>query len=277
MDYGTHSCFGKLKWVLMHRPEEELQLVTDPSSWGFRARPNWKKARKEFDALYDLLKSEKVKVDLVEVGPDVPPPNLYFTRDLGVCTTNGLILSYFRHEYRQGEELFLEVMGDRLEIPLFGMIRDGYFEGGDLVYLNDKVVAVGLNHRTNKAGFEQVCEFMDEVVIPVIHEKDVHLDAFFMVIDESLALVYEQAISDDFLTFLAGNDVDIISLTAAQQKRFAADMILLEEDKVIMGDDCEEMIPLLEEKGVDVISVSLRELKKGSGGPGSLTLTLLRK
>ncbi|MCD4740515.1 hypothetical protein K8R43_04985 [archaeon] len=277
MDYGIHSCFGRLRWVLMHKPEEELQLVTDPSSWGFQARPNWNKATKEFNALYDVLKGEKVKIDLIEVGPDVPPPNLYFTRDLGVCTTNGIILSYFRHEYRQGEELFLEAMADQLDIPVFGIVRDGYFEGGDLVFLNDKAVAIGLKQRTNQAGFQQMCEFLDHVAVPALHEEDVHLDAFFNVLNDSLALAYERALSTDFLTFLCGNDIDVIPLTAFQQRHFAADVILLEENKVIIGDDCDEMIPTLKKHGVEVISLPMRELKKGSGGPGSLILPLLRK
>lgn len=276
MEYGIRSAFGKLRHVLMHRPSEELQLVTDPSAWGFKARPNWEKASEEFDAFVETLKSEGVKVTLVESASDVPPPNLYFARDLGLCTRNGLILSYFRHEYRQGEELFLEFMGDRLEIPVFAQIRNGYFEGGDLVLINDRVAAIGIGHRTNRAGFGQLCEFLDEVAIPVLHGKDTHLDAFFSMVDESLAVAYERVLSDDFLTFLAGLDIDLVSLTFNQQKRFAADMLRIDTDKVMIGDDCEETIPLLEERGVDVIPVSVKELKKGNGGPGSLALTLLR-
>ena len=84
----------------MHRPFEELDLVMDPSAWGFNSRPNKEVASKEFDELVDLLESENVKVDLVNVGDDVPPPNLYYTGDLGICTSNGFVLAYFRHEYR---------------------------------------------------------------------------------------------------------------------------------------------------------------------------------
>ncbi|MCD6414945.1 MAG: hypothetical protein J7L23_04955 [Candidatus Diapherotrites archaeon] len=275
MEYGTKSCFGKLKRVLMHKPGEELELITDPSVWGFRARPNWKKASEEMDKLINVLKEEGVKVDLVEVGPDVPPPNLYFTKDLGVCSVNGLVLSYFRHEYRQGEELFLEAMGDRLGIPVFGRIINSYFEGGDFVQITDDVIAVGLNNRTNQDGFEQLCEFFNKVMLPVFHKEETHLDSIFGIVDDSLAVAYEPSLPAAFKTFLSGRNFELISLKDKQE--FAPDFITLEPDKVIIDESCNELNNVLEDYGVDVIKVGVSELKKGSGGPGSFILTLLRK
>mgnify|MGYP006282195363 CR=1 FL=1 len=276
MEYGVRSCFGKLRRVLMHRPSEELQLVTDPSSWGFKARPNWQEAGEEFDALVDVLKAENVSVELIDVGSDVPPPNLYFTRDLGLCTTNGLLLANFRTEYRQGEELFLQFMSDSLDIPVFGRIMHGYLEGGDIEFVSDRVVAIGLNYRTNQEGFEQACEFLDEVVFPVIHDKETHLNSIFSMVDVDLALVYESALSKEFLTFLSGNNIETVSLGYQQQSRFGADILRLEADKVVMCGDCDKLSFDLEKRGVDVIPVKMDELKKGFGGPGSLALSLLR-
>lgn len=277
MEYGIKSCFGRLKWALMHNPGEELELVTDPRAWGFKARPNWEKAQKEMEDLIDILKSEGVKVDLIEVGPDVPPPNLYFTKDLGVCTTNGFLISYFRHEYRQGEELFLEAMSDRLDIPIFGRILNAYFEGGDFVQISDDVVAVGLNHRTNQDGFKQLCEFFDKIVLPVFHNEKTHLDSIFGVVDESLAILHESSLPKQFLTFLNGRNFDTIYLNDEEKAKFASDFILLEQDKIILGEDCKEVRGTLEDYGVDVITVNVSELKKGNGGPGSFVLPLLRK
>ena len=94
MKYGVYHCFGKLRWVVMHRPGEELKLIKEPSEWGFISKPNEHIAGKEFDALLHKLRSERVKVELID-SEDVPPPNIYYTRDLGLCTKNGIILANF--------------------------------------------------------------------------------------------------------------------------------------------------------------------------------------
>ena len=275
-EYGTVKAFGRLRSVLMHRPYYEFDLVKDPSKWGFMAKPNKDKAAAEFDSLVDVLKQNGVEVHTVQTSR-APPPNLYYTRDLGVCTTNGLILANFRATYRQGEELYLQIMADELGIPIFGEIRNVFFEGGDLVQIDDTTAAVGLE-RTSFGGYQEISEFVDMELLPVPHREEfAHLDVVFNMVSEQLCVACSKALPSEFTDFLAAEEIEITDITIEQEKELSADVLMLEPNKVIIGEACTDAIKALEAKGVDVIPVPLHELKKGKGGPGCLTFTLLRK
>ena len=275
-EYGTKKAFGKLRSVLMHRPYHEFALVENPSKWGFSSKPNKDLAAEEFDDLVDILKENQVDVHKVQTSR-APPPNLYYTRDLGMCTTNGIVLANFRAPYRQGEELYLQIAADELGIPIFGTIRNVFFEGGDYVQIDDNTAALGLE-RSNYGGYEEVSEFVDSDILPVPHsEQFVHLDVIFNMVNRGLCVACTGALPEEFTGFLSGEDIEIVDITVEQQKLLSSDVLMLEPNKVIIGEDCLQTIKELEKHGVDVIPTSLHELKKGNGGPGCMTLTLLRK
>ena len=275
-EYGTHDAFGKLRFVMMHRPYYEFDLIEDPSKWGFSGKPNKDIAAEEFDDLVNILKKNQVHVHKVQTSR-APPPNLYYTRDLGLCTTNGIVLANFRAPYRQGEELYLQIMADELGIPIFGNIRNVFFEGGDFVQIDDTTAALGLE-RSSYGGYEEVSEFVDVDILPVPHsEKFVHLDVIFNMVRPDLCVACTEALPEEFIGFLDGEGIDIIDISIDQQKQLGSDVLMLEPNKVIIGEDCVLTIKELEKRGVDVIPTSLHELKKGKGGPGCITFTILRK
>lgn len=275
-DYGTKKAFGKLRAVLMHRPYYEFELIGDPSQWGFASKPNKDIAAKEFDNLVDVLKKEDVDIYKVQTNR-APPPNLYYTRDLGLCTTNGIVLANFYATYRQGEELYLQITAQELGIPVFGKLRDTYFEGGDFVRINDTTAALGLQ-RSSYGGYEDVSEFVDVNLLPVPHsEKFTHLDVVFNMVNPNLCVACTRALPSEFTDFLKQESVSIIDITVAQQKMLSSDVLMLDNNRVIIGEECTKTIKAMEKEGVDVLPIPLHELKKGKGGPGCLTLPLLRK
>ena len=275
-DYGTKKAFGKLRAVLMHRPYYEFELIDDPDKWGFASKPNKDIAAKEFDSLVDVLKGEGVAVYKVQTDR-APQPNLYYTRDLGLCTSNGIVLANFYAPYRKGEELYLQITAQELGIPVFGKLRDTYFEGGDFVRINDTTAALGLE-RSSYGGYEDVSEFVDVNLLPVPHlEKFTHLDVVFNMINPHLCVACTRALPAEFLDFLKQEKIEIIDITVAQQKLLSSDVLMLKENKVLIGEECKQTIRKLEKAGTDVMPIPMHELKKGKGGPGCLTLSLLRK
>ncbi len=275
-EYGAKKAFGKLRSVLMHRPYHELELVGDPDKWGFASKPNKDIAAKEFDNLVDILKENKVDVYKVQTDR-APPPNLYYTRDLGLCTSNGIVLANFYANYRQGEELYLQITAQELGIPVFGKLRDTYFEGGDFVQISDSTAALGLQ-RSSYGGYEDVSEFVDVDLLPVPHsEKFAHLDVVFNMVGPKLCVACTKALPAEFIDFLKQEKIDIIDITVAQQKELSSDVLMLKGGRAIISDECTKTIRELEKRGADVIPIPLHELKKGKGGPGCLTLPLLRK
>ncbi|HHU55407.1 MAG TPA: arginine deiminase [Acholeplasmataceae bacterium] len=90
-----------------------------------------------------------------------PMPNLYFTRDPFAVIGNGISLNKMYTETRRREGIYGEyifkyhpIYGND-NIPLFYNRNDkATIEGGDIIILNDEIIAVGISERTHPAGIE---------------------------------------------------------------------------------------------------------------------------
>lgn len=98
--------------------------------------------------LVDLIKSDNQFVlD--------PIPNLYFTRDPFACIGNGVSLNSMYSRTRRRETLFGKYVLENHpdfggNIPFYYKRENPYFiEGGDILVLSNKVLAVGISQRTS--------------------------------------------------------------------------------------------------------------------------------
>ncbi len=144
------------------------------------------------DSLVDLI------TDNSELVAD-PMPNLYFTRDPFACIGNGVSLNRMYSVTRNRETIYGEYIFKYH--PDFKGQVDKYFdryaefhiEGGDILNLNDKVLAIGISQRTQPDAIEMLARkiFHDEnATIETILAFDIpssrafmHLDTVFTQID----------------------------------------------------------------------------------------------
>jgi len=127
-----------------------------------------------------------------------PMPNLYFTRDQGAFVGNGLTVHHMSTKARRREALLLEYMYrfDRdlaqPDTPLWYDYDDPYsLEGGDILVLSNKIVAVGLSQRTTAAGIETFASKLlghssfEKILVFEIPKKRafMHLDTVFTMVD----------------------------------------------------------------------------------------------
>ena len=128
-----------------------------------------------------------------------PMPNLYFTRDPFACIGNGVSLNKMFSVTRNRETIYGEYIFEYH--PEYKGQVDKYFdrydeyhiEGGDVLNLNNKILAVGISQRTSAGAIEELslnlfkdeeCE-IDTVLafnIPVCRAF-MHLDTVFTQID----------------------------------------------------------------------------------------------
>lgn len=88
-----------------------------------------------------------------------PVPSLYFTRDISICIGNGMIVSSMSMPFRKREALMMRYIHKYCEgfkgAPLWYDYDLGYsVEGGDILVLSDKVLAVGYGQRTSLGAIE---------------------------------------------------------------------------------------------------------------------------
>ena len=148
----------------------------------------------------------------------LPNPNYYFMRDPAAVVQNGVIASQMKFPGRQGETHAIRMIFEHH--PLF---RDNYnqlyppkesegfapsIEGGDVIVLSEKSLAIGYSERTDIKAIEEVAKqvLKDEKVERVyqVHLPKIrncmHLDTVFTIIDENLIVTYPGAMDVELVT-----------------------------------------------------------------------------
>jgi arginine deiminase len=124
------------------------------------------------------LEVEKTLVDEVRVYSDFiadPMPNLYFTRDPFASIGNGVSLNKMYSVTRNRETIYAEYIFNYH--PQFKDKMDKYYdrylphhiEGGDVLNLNDHVLAIGISQRT-------MAEAIDELAKNLFADLDCKID-----------------------------------------------------------------------------------------------------
>lgn len=121
-----------------------------------------------------------------------PIPNLYFTRDPFACIGNGVSLNRMYSRTRRRETLYgkyiLKYHPDFAgKVPFYyDRTMDFAIEGGDILNLNNKVIAIGISQRTTPEAIELLAQniFADETSkIETILALDIPAVRAFMHLD----------------------------------------------------------------------------------------------
>lgn len=150
----------------------------------------------------------------------LPNPNFVFMRDPAAVVHNGVISSKMKFPGRQGEPYALNIIFENH--PLFKdnykkiyPLKDGSdpiasIEGGDVIVLSKKSLAIGYTERTDSEAIKQVArqvlkdqnvERVYEVHLPKLRNC-MHLDTVFTIIDENLIVAYPGAMESELLTVI---------------------------------------------------------------------------
>ncbi len=148
-----------------------------------------------------------------------PCPNLYFQRDPMALTPGGVIFSSMRKEGRQREADLLRTIfenhpdfKDHINklYPINGHDNPPSIEGGDVIILSNKAVAIGNSERTDeKAIYHAAKAMLAEGTVERVYEvhlpqkrQYMHLDTVFTILDENLVLTYPDAMNSVLQTSL---------------------------------------------------------------------------
>src|SRR5881397_1447842 len=151
-----------LRSVLVRRPDSSF-AVSDPKRWGYAAKPNLAAAQKEHDGLVELLKHSGIEV-LRHAEPQPGKADSIFVHDPAIVTDRGALILRMGKELRRGEEESMARTFDALRVPILARLRgDAPAEGGDLLWVNHDLLAVGQGFRTNAEGLTQIRETMKSI------------------------------------------------------------------------------------------------------------------
>lgn len=137
-----------------------------------------------------------------------PMPNLYFTRDPFATIGTGISLNHMRTTTRCRETLFAKyIFGNHPDFAKsdvkFWYNRDEEYsiEGGDILILNEKIVAVGISQRTDSEAVERLARriFTDGQTFETVLAFDIpksraymHLDTVFTMVDHDKFTIHPE-------------------------------------------------------------------------------------
>jgi len=301
--------YGRLRAVLMHTPGKELDLVTPRTyrKFLFGDAIDPEQFRQDHTRFADVFRSEGVKVALItELLHDQPEllkkterlPNLVYTRDTATITPNGYILTRMKCSIRRRESEVVEAALHQLSIPALMKVKPpATIEGGDLIFLDEETLLVGVANRTNQKAIQQLTSVGERsgqlrslFAIP-LPSWVLHLDGTIMPVDRDLAIVHLRSLQKPGILFEDGNmkknvnlpkflkerETHLVEVTDYERQRRATNIMPLGARKAIAYDGNARTRRELVRNGVDLIEIEGSELIRGSGGPRCMTAAILRE
>ncbi|BDV02199.1 MAG: arginine deiminase [Candidatus Hepatoplasma vulgare] len=251
-----------------------------------------------------------------------PMPNLIFTRDPFSTINKGVSLHTMFFETRRRETLFGEyVFKHHPDYKTVELYYDRYqntsIEGGDVMILSDKEIAVGMSQRTNSSSVEKLAHNIFNkkgTTIERIYAIDIpkgrswmHLDTVFTQIDKNKFAIfsnyqftifkitknedgthrikkYKKSIDEIMGEVFKQKDVKLIHcgngdplISEREQWNDGSNVLAISPNVVVAYERNYVTNKALKEAGVKVFEIPSGELSRGRGGPRCMSMPLIRE
>ena len=264
-------------------------------------------------------------VDLVSEASKMvvaPMPNLYFTRDNFAMIGNGVSINRMYSVTRNRETIYGEYIfkyhPDFKDVPqYYSRYNTFHIEGGDILNINDHVLAVGISQRTEPDAIDALAHniFNDETSpIDTIlafnipnNRAMMHLDTVFTQIDTDKFTIHPGIMGpltvfeitpegdgikvkemtgklEDILEKYVGVPVELIPCgggdrIAAEREQWndGSNTLCIAPGTVVVYERNDVTNKVLEEKGIKLVVIPSAELSRGRGGPRCMSRPIWRE
>ena len=276
---------GAIRQVLIKHPREawgsQANVGRQWRTLGYASEPDLGRACAEHDAFAEILRRTGAEVLYLPADGRTGLDSIY-VRDAAVVTPGGLVLARMGKELRRGEP---EALGDFWRGsggPLAGAIQaPGTLEGGDVVWLDARTVAVGHGYRTNGEGIRQLAALVapdgvDVLEVPLPHwdgPGDVlHLMSMLSPVEERTLLVYSRLLAVPFRRLLLERGYRLLEVPDEEYATMAANVLALGRGRCLVLAGNPRTAALLEKAGLEVVAYEGADISvMGAGGPTCLT------
>lgn len=290
MSTTCQSEYGKLHSLFIKKVKDAF--VDDKhidqywSSLNYLGKPDIIKAINEYENFETILKQEGATIYYLPADSLVNMDSVY-CRDAAIATDKGMIICNMGKEARKNEPLAEQKAFETNGIPVLGVIKaPGTIEGGDVAWLDEKILAVGHTYRTNEEGIKQLKQLLEPtgvevIVVPLPHYRgpsDVfHLMSILSPVDKDVAVVYSPLMPIVFRNLLINRGYKLVEVPGDEFDSMGCNVLALAPRLCLMVSGNPKTKAALEKAGCKVIEYEGYEISvKGGGGPTCLTRPLQR-
>ena len=264
-------------------------------------------------------------VDLVSESSKMviaPMPNLYFTRDPFASIGNGVSVNRMYSVTRNRETIYAEYIfkyhPDFADTPqYYSRYNPFHIEGGDILNINDHVLAIGISQRTEPDAIDAIAKnIFSDPTSPVDtilafnipnNRAMMHLDTVFTQIDVDKFTIHPGIMGpltvfeitpesdgikvkeingklEEILEKYVGCPVELIPCgggdrIAAEREQWndGSNTLCIAPGTIVVYERNDVTNALLEQKGLTVLKMSSAELSRGRGGPRCMSMPLVRE
>jgi N-dimethylarginine dimethylaminohydrolase len=283
--YGGQNMIAPLQRVVMRRPDAAFGNA-DPIAWHYTSQPNLERAQAEHDALVATIRQSGAEVIYHEV-PQPERADSIFVFDPTLITDRGAIVLSMGKLLRRGEEAALAQTYAQLGIPVLATLTgEARAESGDMFWLDEATLAIGIGFRTNSEGVRQIRAALEPIGVTVLAydlpyftgpEACLHLLSLISLVDQRMAVVHPPLMPVALWQELERRDYTLIVIPEAEFSSQATNVLALAPGQCLMLEGNPATKRLLEEAGCEVQTYRGEELSlKAEGGPTCLTRPILR-
>lgn len=288
-DFGAQSMVRTLRRVLMRRPGASLKSA-DPVRWHYGPAFDAAAAIDQYEAFADLVAASGADILWMDDADD-GLADAMFTHDPSLVSDAGAILLNMGKALRRPEVDAHERAYRRAGIPILGrVVPSGTVEGGDCVWLDDKMLVVGRGVRSNDAGIVQLRAMLSAHGIAVLgfdlplwqgEASCLHLMSVISPLDDDLALVFAPLLPAPFYQLLKSRGITLVEAPAEEfhaSNGLSLNVLALAPRSAVMIDGFDATRRALEAAGCRVSIFAGDALCIAcEGGPTCLTRPILRQ
>ena len=290
-EFGCQDMTSTIRRVLIKSPENayknQVNIDSQYQDLNYFGKPDFVRSLEDYESFRSILKKSGVEIHDLPAD-DITSLDSIYTHDPCLISNSGVVLCSMGKILRKKEPEMISKYFKSLNIPIIGKISPpGKLEGGDIVWIDNRTVAVGVGYRSNLEGIAQLKEILSDDVDEIIPvhlphwtgpSDCLHLMSNISPIDRDLFLVYSKLLPVSFREYLLDRGIKLLEVPDDEYESMGCNVLAIAPKKVIMIEGNDVTKNLLEKEGVDVSTYPGLEISyKGAGGPTCLTRPFLRE
>jgi len=287
--FGCQDMVATVKRILLKHPKDafinQTKIDNESDILNYTEPPNFDLACTQYEDFLKLINTFAPEVHFMPRSAS--SLDSIYTHDPCIMTKNGLVLCNMGKKERQNEVKEMNKYFTSIGVPIIGRIESpGILEGGDIVWIDERTIAIGEGYRSNLEGIKQfrriVGDQVNEIIsVPLPHWKGprdcLHLMSNLSPIDHKLFLVYSRLLSVPFRKYLLDRKIQLIEVPDEEYNSMGCNVLAMKRREVIMIKGNPITQQRLEQAGVEVNTYDGSEISlKGAGGPTCLTRPFYR-